>query len=314
MYKTIVIDWRNLCKIMDFSILSGATACTWPTEVEEIQHRLMKRLLCIRMDHPEANIILANDVKPYWRTKYLEEWYAEREELEPVVYKGNRESAVWPFQSSKEEIEAMHDKVYNDASALLQMYQLGDKGMEADDVWGVVTASAKVKVLGISTDHDWGQRCRKGMVEIENPLTGKLVTEELDMRPYYLGGDSGDNIKGCPKYTKAGALAKNGWGLTGAIKHIEANPDSWEDVTDKDHLAKNKHVMQLPCPAWDLSVVNDWFGKLTKIQPIPEDVETVWVSYGLPKQARKKLSESTERKTFINNIRGKLQEKLHGGV
>lgn len=320
MYDIVILDWRNFCKIASYSILSGAIACTFPTEEGEIKHRMMKRALCLRMDNPKSTIVIAEDTKPYWRTGYLEKWYKDRD-LDNIPYKGNRNNSVWSFQMTKEEMENLFAEVKEDMKKLLEFVSIGDTGLEADDIWGVLTAAddsapflsikEDTRILGISTDHDWAQCCRKGRIYIENPLTGKVVDEQLDMRPYYLGGDSGDNVKGCPKMTKAGKPAKKGWGITGALKHVEANPHTWWDGIDEDHLAKNAHVMKLPCPAWDVQYVLGHMGDLYSTATCEGDPETLFRSYGLPPAARKKLSESAERKTFIDNLRGKLQAKLH---
>jgi len=38
----IVIDYRGLAKTVTYSLVSGAVACIFPTEPEEVGHRLMK--------------------------------------------------------------------------------------------------------------------------------------------------------------------------------------------------------------------------------------------------------------------------------
>lgn len=88
----IVIDYRGLAKTVTYSLVSGAIACIFPDEPSEVGHRILKRLYCIRAEHPKATIVLANDVKGpsgYWRNVYMEKWYQDRG-LEPVGYKANR--------------------------------------------------------------------------------------------------------------------------------------------------------------------------------------------------------------------------------
>lgn len=305
--QTVVIDSRNICKIASYSILSGSVACCFPTETEEIAHRLAKRLYCLRLDYPSARFVFAFDRPPYWRTRYLTRWYSDRG-LEPVVYKGNREGMSWPFASTREALDQVYEAVLTAMAGVMDASIIQDAGLEADDIWGLLAskASANDRYVGVSSDSDWRQLCGPH-VEVYDPMSGETCREPLDITPKLIAGDRGDNIMGCPKPSKAGVDTGKRWAIDGAKKLIAKNPETWADGLDKDVLERNWNVIKLPCPLWE--------GENVEL-PVTELLEASWEQcekildgFGLTAGVRKLMEQKAEREAWIAKLRAHLQKE-----
>lgn len=304
--QTIIIDYRNLVKNLSYSLLSGSIPITFPTEPEEIAHRIAKRVFCIKAEYPDADIIFANDKKPYWRTDYLNDWYSSRG-LEPVIYKGNRSNASWPFATDATTIEKLYESMLTNMAEAIEAKVIEATGLEADDIWGLLATTLEGEVIGYSVDSDWRQCITSdGRVKVYDFSTGTMHTEPIDIRVKYLAGDAGDGIKGCTKYKKDGTPAKNGWGKVGAEKHIEANPDSWWEGVDPDELTKNHDVTTLPCPLWDITEAIEALKTETKEY---EYNGTHWDRYGITEKVRTHLVTKANREAFINKLRMYLNKE-----
>lgn len=301
MGKLIVLDWRNFVKNVSFSILNGQIACTWPTEQEEVAHRIFKRLYCLRLDHQDGRFVIANDVKPYWRTGYLAKWYGMRPGTGEVVYKGNREGAAWPFKCTPAEMEAVYAKCRFDAAKCLGGIIAQDEGLEADDIWGIISSKTTVEVVGISGDSDWAQCITPdtGRVKLFDFTKNTWVTEKADIRIKWIGGDSGDGVKGCTKLKKDGTPSTKGWGHDGAEKLLREQPDNWMDGLSKQELEKNWMVVTLPCPTWDLEESEQALLECSKEYALEE----CWDEYGITEGVRKKLAEKVERDAWSAKLR-----------
>lgn len=299
--KTIVLDWRNFAKNVSYSIMSGSIACAFPTEVEEIAHRIIKRLLCIRLENPDARIIIANDVGPYWRKDWLLKWYSDRG-LEPVLYKGNRVKQTWPFATSKENIESLYKQLLVDGAKIIDAVVIEDKGLEADDIWGVLS-EVLTDIEGWSADSDWRQKIKDGVTVYD--FTQELLhSSPIDIRVKWLAGDGGDNIKGCTKFKKNGQPMEKGWGKDGAEKHITENPEDWHKVANKDELDRNWMVTTLPCPTWDVEQVAEILRDLSvQHSTVCEEFERLCDFYGVTASVRALLTKKAERDAFIAKLR-----------
>lgn len=297
----IVIDWRNLAKIQSYSIMSGSIPMQMPTEMEEIAFRISKRMYMIKLDHKEDNILIAVDSKPYWRTKYLNDWYTSRG-LEPIKYKGNRDDSNWPFKTSVEEMEDLYAQLLIDLSGAIGAKVVEDEGLEADDIWGLV-ASTSESAVGYTNDSDWAQLCN-GNISCVNLSTGEITNEPYDIRIKWIGGDSGDNVKGCAKNKKDGTPAKNGWAHKGA-KELLNDPD-WTKVVDADELERNRIVTTLPCPLWDMDQASD--DLISCIKTYPRN-DGVWDKYMVTAPIRKQLNSKEERDIYIQRLRMHLQSR-----
>lgn len=304
--QTLIIDYRNLVKNLSYSIMSGSIACAYPTEPEEIAHRIMKRFFCIRAEYPEARIIIANDKPPYWRHSFLLDWYSKKG-LEPVIYKGNRSGASWPFQTDKVSMENLYSQMLEHSANSIGAIVVQDKGLEADDIWGILTQKLDGEIIGFSGDSDWRQCITKEKkIRVYDFTRDIMHYEPIDIRVKYLAGDSGDNIKGCTKFKKNGEPMKNGWGKDGAEKHIEANPDTWHVGIDKDELDKNWMVTTLPCPTWDIDQAE---ADLLESSVRYEVTDEYWDRYGVTANVRKSLQEKANRDAFISRLRMYLNDK-----
>jgi hypothetical protein len=310
MEKFVILDWRNICKIQSYSILSGAIACHFPTEPEEIAHRIAKRMYCIRFDYPEATLIIANDHGPYWRKEYVNAWYNDRG-LEPIGYKANRASISWPFASAREDIDALYNQVLEQLLMPLSATRIEDQGMEADDVWGLLIKHYQdipdLEFVGISSDSDWRQLCGP-RVTVVDPSTNITHKEPADIRPKCIAGDRGDFIMGCNKKRKDGTPGTTMWGIDGA-KKLLLTDENWESKVDMEIFERNYNLICLPCPLWNVA---DAFKALEPAVQKPADyrgteAETIWDSYGLTAPVRKMLEKRAERDAWITKLRSHLQ-------
>lgn len=300
--KLVVVDYRALVKNISFSLLSGSMAIQFPTEPAEIAYRLAKRFYCIRLEHPWHQIIIANDVKPYWRTFFLEEWYSARGQ-EPVVYKGNRGGREWPFQTPPETMEAVYQQLKVDLAKAVGGTVIESEGLEADDIWGLLAyqPASNRELVAYTTDSDWAQLITPdGRVKIYDFSRDEWRTEPADIRIKWIAGDAGDGIKGCTKLKKDGTPAKTGWGPAGAKKLLEENPEGWEKVLDPEELEKNKKVVTLPPPHWDIKQAR---------HQLKEDIvsykkeEGIFERYGVTKKIQDYLETEQGRKEFLNKLR-----------
>ena len=311
MADLVVVDFRNLCKICSFSMLSGQIACQYATEPDEIAHRLAKRLFCIRAEHPDASIVFALDTPPYWRHSYIVNWYNVRG-IEPVGYKANRADQSWPFATDRITMDTLYVAVRYKMATALEALVIGDTGLEADDIWGLtVTSTPKtVTIQGISTDSDWQQLCG-GNVTVLNPVTNEIMTRKLDMRTKYIAGDRGDNIMGIPKRKANGDIGTKMWGKDGAAKLVATHtPEELEVLfdRDKDVYKRNYALITLPCPSWDLAEASKALEACVRA-PIDGDAEAILNGYGITAPVRKLLLDKAERNAWISKLRAHLQEQ-----
>jgi len=291
----IVVDWRNLAKNVSHSLRSGSVACIFPTEPEEISHRIMKRLFCIRAEHPDATIVLANDRQPYWREKFMLDWYGERG-LEPVTYKGNRAGMAWLFQTPPGEMEQLYSMLLAQGAASIGATVVQDQGLEADDIFGVLASCATGEVIGWSGDSDWAQLV-SDRVRVYNFCTGEF-REPLDIRIKWIGGDSGDNVPGVPKRLKSGAPGRGNWGTQGAMKLLAQG--NWAENLDLDHLERNRILTTLPCPLWNLDQAEQ--GLIESAQKY-DRTDEFWDRYGVTPAVRKLLGDRAQREIWIDKLR-----------
>lgn len=296
--EVVVLDWLNIARRLSYSILSGAVAPAFATEPDEIAHRIMKMMFVYRAERPDATFIFANDTRPYWRHEYLFNWYVERG-LEPVEYKGNRKDTAWVFATPKEEMTRVWDYMLVVAAKSVGGQVIQDVGLEADDIWGVITATAPddVHIIGYSSDSDWRQ-CIKDNVQVYDISTGELHSEPTDVRIKWIGGDRGDNVKGCTKLKKDGTPSKTGWGETTSAKLLK-DPD-WESVLDPDELTKNKMVTTLPCPEWN---VDEAMEAMLGLKVSYEQTDEFWTRFGITPQVQKLLALGAERAKILEEFR-----------
>jgi 5'-3' exonuclease len=295
--KTVLIDFRNLCKIASYSIMSGEIACTFPTEMEEIGYRIVKWLLALRLDYPEDQLYLLNDKPPYWRSAFLVDWYTKRG-LEPVIYKGNRNTQPWLFKTSKTDLETFYDQIKNDMSFLLEATIVEEVGYEADDIFGLM-ARTMDNVVGCSNDSDWRQLCSDN-VSILDLYTNMLHNDPIDIRIKYIAGDAGDNIKGCPKKKKDGTSTTN-WGPAGAAKLLQEGAD-FEEILDEDILLRNTILVKLPCPIWNIA---------ERAAALPKHRITSgngFDHYGVTAPIRAIMRDTASRHQWVNQLRTRLQQ------
>ena len=300
----VIIDMRNIAKISSYSILSGTIACSWPTEPQEIAHRMAKRLYCIALDYPGQQLIFANDRAPYWRAAFINNWYAERQQ-EPIPYKGNRTGMPWPFASSSEMLNEIYAMVQTQMALALGAIIAEDVGLEADDIWGIMAATATEPITGISSDSDWRQMCREEnpSIFVSDPSTGIVHTKPVDISPKLVAGDRGDNIMGCRKFKKDGTPGLM-WGIDGAAKLIAKGGD-WAEKLDKEVLERNYSLIKLPCPDWDLAEAKESLVKCMK-SAVALDVDSanaILDKFGLNEANRKMLGQKAAREQYIQSMR-----------
>ena len=313
--QTVVVDYRNICKIQSYSIFSGNIPSIFPTEFDEIQHRIAKRLFCIREEYPDASIILAADTPPYWRHRWLNKWYSEQG-LEPVEYKGTRAKRSWNFETPKESMDSMYEIIYEQVGNLIGAYRICSQGLEADDIWGIIATVGFGEIIGISTDSDWQQMIGKfdnRRVVIDDPVKNIVVSEKADITMKLIAGEAGDNIIGCPKIKKDGTSSKN-WGIDGVKTLLKDNPDDWMEAgkIDKKIVERNRMVIQLPCPLWNISEVAEEMNEVT-IAPVEytdSEKDAMWHGYGMSVRARELYKSKAERDRWVNSLRLKMIELL----
>jgi hypothetical protein len=263
----------------------------------------MKRLYAVRAEHPGATIILANDRKPYWRERYMANWYNERG-LEPVIYKGNRGRSEWLFRTTPAEMEQLYSLLLEHGAASIGAVVVQDPGLEADDVWGLLASTYNGQVLGITTDSDWSQLV-SDRVRVENLATGELQPW-CDIRAKWVGGDSGDGIPGCPRTKKDGNPAAKNWGQTSAAKLLESA--DWQSQLDAAYLERNRVLTTLPCPLWDLEQAET---ALVDCATPYERTDVHWDRYGVTAPVRKMLDDRSQREQWVQKLRlHLLQSKL----
>lgn len=302
--KTLVLDWRNFVKNLSYSINSGAIACAFPTEPEEIAHRVMKHLFAIRAEYPDAMIIMANDRRPYWRHTFLQKWYSDRG-IEPVIYKGNREKMTWPFATPVDKMEELYAHLLEEGARMIEAGIISEKGLEADDAFGIIAYTGE-GVLGFSADSDWRQCISEGKVQVYDFTQDVLHTEKADIRIKWIAGDSGDNVKGLSKLKKNGTPATKGWGKAGAEKFLaEGNaPESAATTKEqREELERNKTVTTLPPPHWRIGEAADDLGECLRFPDTAANTEADWDRYGVTAAVRKAMLDATQRKAWVTKLR-----------
>jgi len=297
----VIADWRNLAKQLSHSIRSGSIALIFPTEIEEISHRIMKRLYCLRAEHSSDIIILANDVPPYWRKSYMDRWYSERS-LEPVIYKGNRANQSWLFATKPEDMERLYAQLLVEGAQSIGAVVISERGLEADDIWGILATTYPGEVLGYSTDSDWAQLV-SDRVKCKSLATGEFHPHK-DIRVKWIGGDAGDNVPGCPKRLKNGELAKKNWGQVGAAKLL-VDPD-WQAQIDPDYLERNRLLTTLPNPTWDIAQAES---DLRAVAVGYDKTDEFWNRYGITEPVRKVLDDRSNREIWLEKLRLHLLNK-----
>ena len=304
MKTVVVIDFKCIYNIALYSILNGKRACMFPTQEDEMKHRLFGILTCTRFKYPEAKIILANDTKPYWREGYMNKWYLERNQ-ETVLYKGNRLDKDWVFQSTEEDMESAAGQVKISASRALDFYVIEDMGLEADDVWGLLVKQNDYdNLIGLTTDSDWAQLCGD-KVAIEHPLTGELSRQIYDIRIKYVAGDPGDNILGCQK------TAKTRWAEKG-VKNLLVK-DNWYEGLDKEVLDRNYVLTTLPCPLWNLEQSLKMLEQITSV-PKPCNFFDEASQYGYNEKLIEELKNEAAQDSFMDGLRSRLKEKFDAKI
>ena len=230
-------------------------------------------------------------------------WYNTRS-LEPVIYKGNRANLSWQFVTTPAEMEQLYKILLIHGAKSIGGFIVQDEGLEADDTWGILAKTFQGRILGYSSDSDWGQLiCDQ--VQVYN-FTRDVMQEPSDIRVKWIGGDPGDNVPGVPKLLKSGEKAKNNWGQAGAIKLLAEHPEDWHQGLDTDALERNYALTTLPCPDWDLENAAEWLHKVTTAY---EETDEFWGRYGVTLPVRKHLQDKAARDAWISRLRTHLLEQ-----
>lgn len=177
-----------------------------------------------------------------------------------------------------------------------------DAGLEADDIAGILSKTCQGDVLLYSSDSDWGQLVND-RVRVKSILTGEFMPAK-DIRLKWIGGDRGDNIPGCSKRLKSGAISAKGWGQQGALKLLE--DPTWESQIGPDELERNKVLVTLPCPLWDLEQAETAL-RSCAVQYVQTDEH--WAKYGVTAQVREVLKSGAQREAWIEKLRSHLLVK-----
>ena len=194
----------------------------------------------------------------------LENWPEDMPEPAWPRYKGNRKKEeTWACETPLETYYTIRDRLADRVARLVNGKVIAVKGAEADDVAAVVATMNQHQVVLITGDGDWRQLLLRGEHVRMHDLyhgsrveMGPAVAEEIrrDFIIKLVGGDSGDNIKGCPRLDRKGrsCLAKDG-----VRKLLESTPYSEiPKLLDPLYLKKNRMMMSLsqreiPPYIWD---------------------------------------------------------------
>lgn len=293
MKSLLIIDWRALTKSCSYSIFSDGFI---EDEKEAIRLKIIYKFLELTQIYPDHSVIIADDCPPYWRTPYLK--------LQGIEYKGNRGKQPWKFRMLKSEWESEMSLLQSQLANAVGARVVRVPGWEADDVAGVLAVSNDTPMVLVSSDSDWAQ------------LAGPLVTvvnlhnekhDPCDIRVKLISGDPGDSIPGVPKLLKNGLRGSLNYGKTGALKLLEEHPD-WEQVLGHhavQPLQRNREVIILPCPSWDLDErITELQEHTTKHDKDPNG----WEKLGIHVSDLKDVGDRVKDETLVARMRNKLLE------
>lgn len=183
----------------------------------------------------------------------LDSWPDSMPEPRWPKYKGNRhKEESWACETTLEQYYTIRDRLADRLGRLVKGKAVSVKGAEADDIAAVVATYSKHQVVLMSGDGDWRQLLLRGEhVRMHNLYNNSKVefhaeiAEQVknDLLIKVIGGDAGDNIKGCPRMDRKGraCLAKDG-----VKKLLEKTPLSEIPATlDPLYLQKNRMMMHL---------------------------------------------------------------------
>jgi len=114
---------------------------------------------------------------------------------------------------------------------------------------------------------------------------------------------------GCPKRRKDGTLMKSNWGIDGAMKLL-AKPN-WQLGLDGEILERNRILIELPCPLWDLKELEEALSSCitTPSTVTIEGRDAIFTRYGLTASVRQSMEDQAARSAWIESMRVKLQEQ-----
>ena len=233
-------------------------------------------------------------------------WTQVPKELHHLLpsYKGNRDRNAWVFQASKEEYTLLHKKMAVELAHLVNARVADVKGMEADDIAGVIS-QARIEgndITFVTGDSDWHQVLQPGdkMISL---ITGEYVNKtpeeiERDLHRKFISGDSGDGISGTHKGNKGC------WGAKSKAIEAQLDKENWAEGIDPETLYKNRTLITLPCPSWK----SDKAKKAIMASMTAELVVTIkhegsWADYGLTQKMQDSMKVDGAVEQFFANLR-----------
>lgn len=290
----LILDWTHIAKALTSSILTGTIPCVWPTESEEIGHRIMKFLATIRQCHA-GPIAIAQDSKPSWRRHWLGQWCTDHD-CEPLLYQSNDEPDIWRFATPKPEMEAVYGSLLRHGAASIGATVISAPGLEASDIWGLLVVTAKTPIVGITSNADWGQLTTvDDRTRVWNLGRSQWMANQ-DIQINWIGGNALNGIPGLTRRRKDGTASSRTWGLDGAATLLE--DPAWESQIDRDELTRNKVLLTLPCPLWK---PNQAALKLHKTEH--EATNQHWATYGVTPFMLKQLEDPAVRQAYMGQLR-----------
>lgn len=181
---------------------------------------------------------------------------------------------------------------------------ISKEGLEADDIiayFAECSVRNKEKATIISSDQDFFQCLRKGLVTQWKPVTKELFTEERLSKEYFgirpsewalvkaMAGCSSDNVKGI---TKVGAITAAKY-LKG---YLGTKSKSYLKILNSQELVeKNLEIVQLPFKG-------DWYNTLPEI--VPDEIsDASWNSvcrkYGFDSMTTRSIAVRKNRAEIV---------------
>ena len=173
-------------------------------------------------------------------------------------YKGNRSSSAWEYKTPKKEWHKLTDANIQECGHVLGAKMISIAEAEADDIIAVaargLAKSGKHEIVIMSADTDLVQLHRfKGVTQYSFHNNGWLESAApmFETRMKVIGGDYGDNIKGCAIPGKSSCIAKGG---AEKLLEMKSAGDSLKSLFPKaekegwlHYLKKNIELVWLEC-------------------------------------------------------------------